>query len=399
MERETDSLRVAKHSRVAVIGAGMVGSTYAYTLLLQGVADEICLLDKRLARAQGEALDLNHSVPFTRRAEIWAGTMEDVKDADVVVIAAGAPQKPGQTRLDLLRDNARIVGDIAEEAGEAAPGAVFVVTTNPVDVMTYVAMARSGVHFSHVIGSGTALDTARLRYMTGRRLGVDPRSVHAYVVGEHGDSEVVAWSRASVAGNIIDDWPELDDQTRSKISDDVRTAAYEVIEKKGSTYYAIATALSRITHAILKDTRTVFSVSAYLQGEYGVKDVYLGIPSIVGREGILRTIEVPLSESELRRFRQSAHLIRKAIDALEVDAADEVATREAGSRTLVGAMMEASVEFVAGDKRGKRTVGAPSESLDKGAAAVPARRPKVRMRKPRPLAQSGENGNPLTRSN
>lgn len=379
MDRGDVLMPIAKPSRVAVIGAGMVGSTFAYSLILQGIADEICLIDKRTARAQGEALDLGHSLPFTKRAEVWAGTMEDVKDADVVVIAAGAPQKPGQTRLDLLKDNARIVGDIAEEAGALAPEAVFLVTTNPVDVMTYVTMARSGVHYSHVIGSGTALDTARLRHVVSRRLGIDPRSVHAYVLGEHGDSELVAWSRATVAGTGVDDWQQLDRDTRLKISDDVRMAAYEVIEKKGATYYAIATALSRITEAILKDTRTVFSVSAYLQGEYGVEDVYLGVPSIVGREGILRTIEVPLSESELRRFRQSARVIREAIDALGIESMRQTAR----GRSLAAAMMETSPEFAAfprGGGRTARSAGTPR------ATAVRAPSTETRMKKPRPLA-------------
>ena len=286
-------------------------------------------------------------MPLTRRAEIWARTMEDVKDADIIMIAAGASQKPGQTRLDLLKENARIVGDIAEEAGSLAPDAVFLVTTNPVDVMTYVTMARSGVHHSHVIGSGTALDTARLRYMISRRLGIDPRSVHAYVVGEHGDSEVVAWSRASVAGTGIDEWPELCEETRSRISDDVKMAAYDVIEKKGATYYAIATALSRITEAILKDTRTVFSVSSYLQGEYGVEDVYMGVPSIVGREGVLRTIEVR-SPSELRRLRQSAHVLRKAVDAIDIESMRQLSRGRALAGALSGSKSEASNEFITG---------------------------------------------------
>jgi L-lactate dehydrogenase len=379
MEPEVEFISIPKPSRVAIIGAGMVGSTYAYTLLLQGIADEICLLDKRQSRAEGEALDLNHSVPLTRRAEIWAGTMEDVKDADIIMIAAGASQKPGQTRLDLLKENARIVGDVAEEAGSLAPDAVFLVTTNPVDVMTYVTMARSGVHHSHVIGSGTALDTARLRYMISRRLGIDPRSVHAYVVGEHGDSEVVAWSRASVAGTGIDEWPELCEETRSRISDDVKMAAYDVIEKKGATYYAIATALSRITEAILKDTRTVFSVSSYLQGEYGVEDVYMGVPSIVGREGVLRTIEVPLSESELRRLRQSAHVLRKAVDAIDIESMRQLSRGRALAGALSGSKSEASNEFITG----RDLLPHIAKPVDKG--TIRAIRPRRQMKKPRPL--------------
>jgi L-lactate dehydrogenase len=316
-----------KPSRVAVVGAGLVGSTYAYTVLLEGIADEICLIDVRREKARGEAMDLSHAVPFTRRTAIWAGTMDDLEGANVIMISAGAAQEMGESRMQLLRENARIVGDVAEQAGELAPGAVLLVTTNPVDAMSYVAMKRSKAEPSQVIGSGTALDTARLRLLMGANLGIDPRSIHAFVLGEHGDSEMVAWSRAQVAGTGIEAWQEMDEDDRRAIEDDVRTAAYKVIRMKGATCYAIGLVLARITEAILKDSRTVFSVSTYLSGEYGIYDVYLGVPAVVGREGVLRTIEIPLSKDELARLQESGRVVRDAIEALDLGQGETTASR------------------------------------------------------------------------
>jgi len=316
----------AKPTRVAVMGTGLVGSTYAYTILLQGLCDEICLIDQKADKAKGEAMDLNHTLPFTRRTGIWAGTPDDLSEADLIMISAGTNQRPGQSRMDLLRENAGIVGDIAEEAGAKNPGSILLVTTNPVDVMTYVAMKRSGMDPAQVLGSGTALDTARLRFLVGSDLGVDPRSVHAYVMGEHGDSEMVAWSRAQVAGTGIDDWPDMDEPGRRSIEDDVRGAAYQVIRLKGATYYAIAMTLAKITEAVLKDSRTVMSVSTYLTGQYGIYDVYLGAPAIVGRSGVLRTLEIPLDKNELSALQESGRVVRNAIESTGI-----------GRRELTGA--------------------------------------------------------------
>ena len=318
MEEVTHSA-YAKPTRVAVIGTGLVGSTYAYTVLLQGLADEICLIDVKADKARGEAMDLNHAAPFTRRTSIWAGTMDDLSEADLIMVSAGVNQRPGQTRMELLKENARIVGNIAEEAGSINPGTVFLVTTNPVDVMSYVTMKRSKVSPSRVLGSGTALDTARLRYLVGSNLGIDPKSVHAFVLGEHGDTELVAWSRAQVAGTGIEDWPDIDEDDRKAIAADVKGAAYQVIRMKGATYYAIALALAKITEAVLKDSRTVFSVSTYLQGEYGIYGVYLGVPAIVGRGGIIQTLEIPLSKEELAGLQESGRVVASATDSLDLD--------------------------------------------------------------------------------
>lgn len=305
-----------KPSKVVVIGTGLVGATYAYTLLVEGIADEICLIDINREKSLGEAMDLNHAVPFARRTQVWAGTMDDVQDADVVVIAAGAAQKPGETRMDLLSKNASIVGSIAEKAGRLAPNAIFLVVTNPVDVMSYVTMVRSKLPPERVIGSGTVLDTGRLRFVLAEELGIDPRSVHATVLGEHGDSELVAWSRATVAGTSLAAWPKLSQKRRESIFSQVRDAAYEIIDLKGATYYAIALVLTRITESILKDLRTVYPVSTYLEGQYGIYGVYIGNPSVVGREGVLRTIELPLSGTELAQLRESARKIKEAIQSL-----------------------------------------------------------------------------------
>jgi L-lactate dehydrogenase len=316
-------------------------------VLLQGLADEICLIDARPDKARGESMDLNHAAPFTRPTSIWAGTMDDLADADLIMISAGVSQKQGQSRLDLLTENARIVGDIAEEAGRLAPGAVYLVTTNPVDVMSYVTMKRSGASPSRILGSGTALDTARLRFLVGSRLGIDPKSVHAFVLGEHGDSELVAWSRAQVAGTGLGDWPDMDEGERQTIEDDVRGAAYQVIRMKGATHYAIGLTLAKITEAVLKDSRTVFSVSTYLQGEYGIYGVYLGAPAIVGSGGVLRTLEIPLSDSELRRLQESGRVVRTATESLDLGR-QEITPREKGRRELVGAAaagFEASLEL------------------------------------------------------
>ncbi len=311
-------LSFQKPSKVSIAGTGLVGATYAYTLLLRGTADEICLIDRKREKALGESMDLNHAIPLMERTNIWAGSAGDMADSDLVVISAGSSQKPGETRMDLLNRNAQIVGDIAEKAGSLAPEAILLVVTNPVDVMSYVALARSGLPPERVIGSGTVLDTARLRYVLGDELGIDPKSIHASVIGEHGDSEIVAWSRAAIAGTPLGQWIQLTKSHRDEVFREVRDAAYEIIDLKGATYYAISMAMARITESILKDLRSVYSVSAYLDGQYGVNGVYLGTPSVIGREGILRVIELPLSAEELKAFRKSADTIAKAIKGLNL---------------------------------------------------------------------------------
>jgi L-lactate dehydrogenase len=306
-----------KPTKVSVIGTGRVGSTYAYTLLLRGTADEICLINDDKEKALGESMDLNHAMSLVERTTIWAGSMHDVADSDLVVISAGSAQKPGETRMDLITKNAAIVGDIAERVGKLAPNAILLVVTNPVDVMSYVALARSGLPRERVIGSGTVLDTARLRYVIGDELGINPQSIHASVIGEHGDSEIPAWSRATIAGTPLRHWA-LSESHLQSMFEEVRDAAYHIINLKGATFYAIAVALAKITESILRDLRSVYSVSCYIDGEYGVSGVYLGTPAVVGREGILRVIELPLSPEELAAFKKSAEIVKQAIQGLNL---------------------------------------------------------------------------------
>ncbi len=321
-----------KPSKVSIVGTGLVGATYAYTLLLKETTDEICLIDANREKSLGESMDLNHAMSLVERTTIWAGAMEDLVDSDIVVIAAGSSQKPGETRMNLVNRNAAIVGDIAEKAGNLAPNAILLVVTNPVDVMSYVALARSELAPERVIGSGTVLDTARLRYVLGDELGIDPKSIHASVIGEHGDSEIVAWSRATIAGTPLQRWAFSEPHLES-IFAEVRDAAYDIIDLKGATYYAIAVAMARITESILRDLRSVYSVSTYLDGEYGVCGVYLGTPAVVGREGVLRVIQLPLSEQELAAFRKSAETVKQAIDNLgpkPISLAERVFARASG---------------------------------------------------------------------
>jgi L-lactate dehydrogenase len=311
------SVSFQKPSKVSIIGTGRVGSTYAYTLLLRGTADEICLINENKEKALGESMDLNHAMSLVERTTIWAGSMQDVVDSDLVVISAGTAQKPGETRMDLIKKNAAIVGDIAEKVGRLAPNAILLVVTNPVDVMSYVVWIRSGLAPERVIGSGTMLDTARLRYVIGDELGINPQSVQASIIGEHGDSEIAAWSRATITGTSLRNWA-LSESHLQSMFEEVRDAAYNIINLKGATFYAIAVAMVKITEAILRDLRSVYSVSCYLDGEYGVTGVYLGTPAVVGREGILRVIELPLSREELEAFKKSAGTVKQAIQSLNL---------------------------------------------------------------------------------
>ena len=313
-------LSFPERSRVVVVGSGLVGSTYAYTLLVEEVADEICLIDADKQKASGQSLDLGHAVPFARKTAIWAGTTHDLGSADIVVIAAGASQKPGQSRMDLLRENSRIVWEISRDVGRLNRRAVLLVVTNPVDVMSYVAWRASALPPNQVIGSGTLLDTARLRWSIAGELGVDPRSVHVHVLGEHGDSEVPAWSLGNVAGIPLDSFPAMGRQKRRELFQRVRDAAYHIIDTKGATYYAIALALTRLTQAILKDSRTVLSVSTLLREYQGVREVYAGMPCVIGRRGVIQVLDLPLTGQESRKLRRSLEILKRAQESLNLEA-------------------------------------------------------------------------------
>jgi L-lactate dehydrogenase len=308
--------------KVVVIGAGSVGATYCYALAQSGLADEIVLTDKNEDLMKGQVLDLAHGQTFFPTVGIRSGTLEDCADAQVVVIAAGAAQKPGETRLQLIKKNAKITGSIAEEVAKSGCKGVMLVVTNPVDVLTYIALKRSGWEKGRVIGSGTVLDSSRFRHLLSKHCTVDVHNVHAYILGEHGDSEFAAWSMTNVAGINIDeycpvcgkcsDWKKQ----RQLIEQQVRDSAYHIINYKGSTQFAVGLALVRITAAILRSQNSILSVSTLVESDFGIKDVCLSVPCVVSDSGVTRIIESPLTSKELASLSNSASILRKAIDSL-----------------------------------------------------------------------------------
>jgi L-lactate dehydrogenase len=314
----------ALHPRkVAVIGAGNVGATFAYTLVLSSLVGEIVLVDVNRQRAEGEAMDISHAVPLSNPVRVWAGDYADCAGADVVVVTAGSAQRPGETRLDLVKRNASIFGEIVPNISECNRTGILLVATNPVDVLSYVAWKLSGFPARRVIGSGTVLDTARFRYLLSEHLGVDARNVHAHVIGEHGDSEVPVWSLANVAGMRLDEYCrrercDIDDDVRTRISQQVRDAAYEVIERKGATYYAVAVALVRIVESILRDQHSVLSVSNLVPSTYGIDDVYFSLPAVIGRHGVERVLNLSLDESEALALDRCAGVLHAVLDELEL---------------------------------------------------------------------------------
>lgn len=300
-------------TKIVVVGAGMVGSTTAFTLLLRGRATEIVLIDYNKEKAYGDALDMNHAMPFIGKTTVRAGDYEDCAGADIIIIAAGAAQKPGETRLDLLKKNIGIFEGIVDNIVKYTTDAILLVATNPVDIMAYYTWKRSGYPMKRVVGSGTLLDTARLRYLISEKEGLDPRSVHAHIVGEHGDSELALWSLTNVAGMHL----EFTEEEQHEFHQETRNAAYEIIKAKGSTYYAIALALDRICTAILRNEGAILNVSTLLENYHGNNDVYLGVPCIVDRSGVREVIEVPMSPVEETLFKASAMKMREQLDSIE----------------------------------------------------------------------------------
>jgi L-lactate dehydrogenase len=311
-----------QHRKVVVVGAGSVGATYCYALAQSGLADEIVLMDKNEDLMKGQVLDLVHGQPFFPTVIIRSGSVDDYKDAQVVVIAAGSAQKPGETRLQLIKKNADITGTIAEDIARHECKGVMLIVSNPVDVLTYVALKRSGWGNARVIGSGTVLDSARFRYLLSNYCGIDVHNVHAYILGEHGDSEFAAWSMTNVAGINIDEYCPVCGQCsnwkeqRQHIEQQVRESAYHIINYKGSTQFAVGLALVRITGAILRSQNSVMTVSTLLNGEFEIKDVCLSVPCIVSDEGIIRIIESPLTPEELTSLSRSGNVLRKVIDSM-----------------------------------------------------------------------------------
>lgn len=310
--------KTQNHQKVMLVGDGAVGSSYAYAMALQGIAEEFGIIDVVKERTEGDALDLLDATGYTYPKKIYSAEYADCKDADLVVITAGAPQKPGETRLDLVNKNLRILSTIVKPVVESGFQGIFLVAANPVDILTYATWKFSGFPKERVLGSGTSLDTARLRVAMADLTGIkDPRSMHAYIMGEHGDSEFAAYSSASIGSLPFLDWAKEHDvskETLDKIEDDVRNKAYEIINKKGATFYGVAAALARISKAILRDEDTVLPVSAYMDGQYGINDVYIGTPAVVCADGIKQVIEVPLNEEEQTKMTESAKTLKQVLN-------------------------------------------------------------------------------------
>ncbi len=305
----------------AIIGCGNVGAATAFSLMHSGLLSKMVLIDTNNKKSHGEAEDISDALPFNSPMEIIAGDYSDIEDCGIIIITAGVNQTPGQTRLDLLQKNAAIFRKIVDNITAHNKEAIILVVTNPVDVLTYITLLRSGFPACRVIGSGTVLDTARLKEQVGKHFGVDSRNVHSFVIGEHGDSEVAVWSSANISGiDLISFCREggldYDIAALDRLSADVQTSAYRIIEAKGATYYAIADSVRRIIAAIVNDEHTILPVSTFLDGEYGVRNVCMGIPCIVGKGGIERIIEIPLNDSERQRLLQSASSLSEIIEQL-----------------------------------------------------------------------------------
>ncbi len=309
--------------KMAVIGCGFVGSSSAFALMQSGLFAEIVLIDADKDRAEGEAMDISHGLPFAKPMKIYAGDYSDVSDASLIVVTAGAAQKPGETRLDLVNKNAAIFGSIIPQIMGSGFDGILMIVSNPVDILTQVAVRLSGLPENQVFGSGTVLDSARLKYELGNHLNVDPRSVHAYIIGEHGDSEIAAWSSANVSGILLDRFCEMrgyfnHQEEMQRIADEVKNSAYRIIEKKHATYYGIAMSVVRIAEAVVRNERSIMPVSHMMHGEYGLDGIALSLPAIVGSDGVEKTAPIDLSDEEIRNLRRSAETIHAIMDAIKM---------------------------------------------------------------------------------
>ena len=309
--------------KAAIIGCGFVGASTAFSLMHQGLFSELVLIDVNEEKARGEAMDLSHGLPFTKPMEIKAGGYEDIADCAMIIITAGANQKPGETRLDLVHKNVEIYKSIIPKIVEKNQEATLLIVSNPVDIMTYVALKLSGYPSHKVIGSGTVLDTARLKYLLSRHLDVDSRSIHAFIIGEHGDSELAVWSAANVSGIPLNHFCELRGyfdhmESMDRIYQSVRDSAYEIIEKKGATYYGVAMAVCRIAESVIRNEHSIMPISVYLDGLYGLHDICLSIPTVVGQEGAEKVLDIPLDLMEMGKLVYSAEELKKIIGELEL---------------------------------------------------------------------------------
>jgi L-lactate dehydrogenase len=309
--------------KVAVVGCGFVGSASAFSLMQSGLFSEMVLLDANHAKAEGEAMDISHGASYKRPMKIYAGTYDDITDASIIVITAGAGQKPGESRLDLVHKNVGILKTIIPEIVKRDCEGILLIVSNPVDILTYAALKMSGFPENRVIGSGTVLDTGRLKYELGKHLGVDSRSVHSFIIGEHGDSEIAAWSNTNVSGISLNEFCEMRGYYDHKMStraiaEKVKNSAYEIIEKKGATYYGIAMAVERICEVILRDEKTILPVSSMMHGEYGIENVVLSLPAVIGKHGLETKVPISLNEEEIRKLKESAELLSEITGNLEI---------------------------------------------------------------------------------
>lgn len=311
--------------KIAIIGCGFVGSACAFALMQSGLFSEMVLIDSNEERAEGEALDISHGLPFSKPMQIYSGTYDDITDAGIIAITAGAGQKPGESRLELVHKNVEIFKSIIPEISKRNYKGILLIVSNPVDIMTYTALRLSGLPSNQVFGSGTVLDTARLKYLLGEHLGVDARSVHAFILGEHGDSEIAAFSSANVSGIELKKFCDFacktdkHEEAMKEIAEDVKLSAYEIIKKKGATYYGIAMSVRRICEAIILDQKSILPISCLQNGKNGIENVVLSMPMIVGKHGAERSVEISLSEEERRAIKSSADMLKGIIKTLDLD--------------------------------------------------------------------------------
>ena len=309
--------------KAAIVGCGFVGSASAFALMESGLFSELVLIDNNKGKAEGEALDISHGLPFAKPIQIYAGDYCDISDAAIIIVTAGAGQKPGETRLDLVKKNVGIFKSVIPEIVKYNKDGILLVVANPVDILTYTAAKLSGFPSNRVFGSGTVLDTARLKYLLGEHLGVDSRSIHAFIIGEHGDSEIAAWSSANISGIPLNNFCEMrghfnHNKAMHQIADEVKNSAYEIIEKKGATYYGIAMSVKRICEAIVRDEKSILPVSSIQKGNYGIDGVALSMPAIVGKHGVESGVPIELNKKEQDDLQKSAETLKGVIkDVLE----------------------------------------------------------------------------------
>ena len=314
---------MADYRKAVMVGCGFVGSASVFALMQSGLFSEIAMIDADMEKAEGEAMDISHGIPFAKQMKVYAGNYDDVKDAGIVIMTAGANQKPGETRLDLVNKNVGIFKQIIPEIAKRNFEGILLIVANPVDILTQVAQKLSGLPESRVIGSGTVLDSGRLKYRLGEHLGVDSKSVHAFIIGEHGDSEIAAWSSANISGIPLNDFCEMRGhfqhvEAEREIAEEVKNSAYEIIKRKRATYFGVAMAVKRICEVIVRDEKSVLPVSTAMHGEYGVDGVVLSMPCIVGKEGIETKVPFQLNEEETRTLQKSAKVLKDIVDKLDV---------------------------------------------------------------------------------